>query len=123
MILNELLTYATSYRSNNAIENIKKLMLDFYTSDEILTAKKLLWDVYGNFLENFTDRRTTDNRTAEDANLNDILIALINLDAKNVTTEFVAKDLHRVPKRAPEELNPFSLSVAYMHHFRFYLKS
>ena len=98
-------------------------MLDFYTSDEILTAKKLLWDVYGNFLENFTDRRTTDNRTAEDANLNDILIALINLDAKNVTTEFVAKDLHRVPKRAPEELNPFSLSVAYMHHFRFYLKS
>ena len=109
MIVNELLTYAKYYINNSTFENLKKLMLSFYTPEEILIAKRLLWEVCGNHLDNLTERKTTDKRTSEDANLNDLLSALIAIDANNVTTEFVAKDLLRLPKRAPEELNVTSL--------------
>ena len=109
MIVDELLTYATYHLNNSTLENIKKLIINFYTAEEILTSKKVLWEAFGNYLETFTDRKTTERRTSEEANLDDVLKALINLDSKNVIFEFVSKDLHRLPNRSPEELNVTSM--------------
>ena len=109
MIVNELLTYAIHHIDNSSLDNIKKLMLNFYTSEEILDARKILWEVCGNSLDNFIERKTTDKRSSEEANLHDILTALINLNSNDLTPNFVAKNLNRLLYETPENLNLTSL--------------
>ena len=105
MIINELLSYTSFYLDKSASENIRKILLSFYTADEILIAKKCLWENYKTNLQNFQDRKTTEKRTAKEANLDDIFKAFVTLDEVSVTTIFVSQNLDRLPRLNPEELN------------------
>ena len=45
MIVNELLTYACFHLNDSLADNIINVMLDFYSHEDIVEAKRLLWDV------------------------------------------------------------------------------
>ena len=105
MIINELLSYTLHYLEKSTIENIRKVLSNFYTLDEVKNSKKLLWDVYKDDLTDYQDRKSTENRSAKDAHLDDIFKALKTLDELSRELKFVAHDLDRIPSFNPEELN------------------
>ena len=45
MHINELLTYIIHYINNSTINNIKKVIINFYNCEEILLAKKTIMGV------------------------------------------------------------------------------
>ena len=51
---NELLAFLCYYIHNSAFDNIKKVVIDFYSDDDILDAKKLLWEIASDNLEAYT---------------------------------------------------------------------
>ena len=105
MHVNELLTYATHFMHNSALDNTKKIIEFFYSSEEINYAKKALWDVATDDIGPLVKRNNTCRRTTSVANINDIFDALIKLDSLSKLPKFVAVNLSRVPDRQPEELN------------------
>ena len=106
MIVNELLSYAIFCHNANAVDNCKKVIIDFYNSDEIKAAKRSLWMECGNHLtENYQNRKSNENRTASTAYLEDIIKGIKELDAKGKLPDVVARDISRIPDRQPEQLN------------------
>ena len=106
MIVNELLSYAIFCHNANAVDNCKKVIIDFYNSDEIKAAKRSLWMECGNYLtENYQNRKSNENRTASTAYLEDIIKGIKELDAKGKLPDVVARDISRIPDRQPEQLN------------------
>ena len=99
MIVNELLNYVYHYIDKSAI------VLNFYTVNEVTEAKKCIWQNFKDHLESYSERKSTEKRSAKDANLDDIFKALKALDEGEVSCEFVSKDLSRLPSVNPEELN------------------
>ena len=105
MIINELLNYVHHYLDRSAIDHIKTIVLKFYTVNEVTEAKKCMWHNFKDYLEPYVERKSTGNRSAEEANLDDIFKAFKVLDEKGVNCEFVSQDLSRLPSVNPEELN------------------
>ena len=103
--INELLTYACHYINNSTQKNVKKVIEFFYSEDEIIAAKQILWDVAGDNLEPMVVRKTSNNRTSAEASIDDIFDAVTKLDSDDKLPKFVASDLARLPDRQPEELN------------------
>ena len=110
-IVNELLTYAKHYVNCSTIENIKKMIMNFYSESDIVQAKRLLWSETSGtkLLGKYPERKSTDNRPVSVAHINDIMEALKTLDSADKIPDFVARDLDRLPDRQPEELNLLSL--------------
>ena len=107
--INELLSYSSHYINNSNIQNIKKIIVNFYDNDEVLTAKKLLWELKSDFLGPYNERKSTVNRSSSEANLNDIFDGLQTLDTIDQIPNFVAKNIDKIPERQPEEINIVSL--------------
>lgn len=105
MIVNELLTYAKHYINCSTIDNVKKVIHNFYNNDEIIEAKKALWSIAPSTLGNFPDRKSSDKRHMSIAHVDDIFDALKRLDALDKLPEVAACNLNRLPDRQPEELN------------------
>ena len=87
------------------IESVKRIFINFYNSDEIADAKKILWEGRESTLGQISQRFNTGNRSAAKANMDDIFDAAKKLDAADKLPEVLAKDLDRLPDRQPEELN------------------
>ena len=64
VIINELLAYAQHHISASAIDNAKKMTIFFYNEDEIINAKKVLYDNRGDKLGQYPARKNTDIRKA-----------------------------------------------------------
>ena len=111
MVQSELLTYVVHYYQRNSAEKIKNTVLAFYTAEEIVTAKTVIWHAYENCLPPERRRVTTDKRSANEANLTDIIGAVSDLDAKGkvLSGRFCAMKLDRLPKYAPEETNVMAM--------------
>ena len=106
--INELLTYSCHFMNNSTIENIKKGIEFFYSEEEVINAKKILWEISSSDLDSTcTIRKSTNKRTGTAANIDDIFEALVKLDSLSKLPNFVAKDLSRIPDRQPEEYNSF----------------
>ena len=83
MVQSELLTYVVYYYQRNSAEMmIKNTVLAFYTAEEIVKAKTVIWHAYENCLPPERRRVTTDTRSANEVNLTDIIGAVSDLDAK-----------------------------------------
>ena len=107
---NELLAYVQFYRNNSNSDNIKKVLINFYFSDEITSAKDTLWLFCGAHLGDKISRRSSTTLNQQDADLSDILAAFKHLDENNVDIPvFVPVKLDRLPKYGPEEINIFTL--------------
>ena len=103
--IDELLCYATYYINNSCRNNIKRIVCNFYSQEDIIASKKLLWSLSSEFLEPYKERKTTNQRSSADANVNDIFEALLKLDSVDKLPSFVAKKMDNLPNREPEELN------------------
>ena len=93
--ISELLSYATFYMDSSCIDNIKKIIINFYSSEEIAEAKRLLWETCVNDLQPYTERKNTDKRSSTDANIADIFDAIVKLDDLNKLPNFAAKKIDR----------------------------
>ena len=95
------MTYAIYYLNNSTIDHIKKIVINFYNADEILVAKKCLWQLCSRDLEPFVDKKPSDKRSSNEANLVDIFDALLKLDANEKLPNFVAQNIEKIPDRQP----------------------
>ena len=107
LIVNELLTYMTHYVKNSSMENIRKIVLNFYSEDEVIDAKKVLWNSTSD-IGVYSERKKSENRTVAEAHLNDIIEAILKADADSTLPTFVAINVEKLPDRQPEELNLLS---------------
>ena len=102
--------YVGTFRNCSSIENIRKVILHFYTSAEISDAKKSLISTGSDMLngcEYLTDRRTSTQRSASDTEVDDIIHLFDVLDSCDDLKElqFAALSYDRLPKYGPEEIN------------------
>ena len=107
IVINELLAYCTYHAKGSTCEAIKRVIMDFYTPDEITTAKNTMWQEYGtDVLGPTPSRQDSPNRSAHEVEIDDLLNAVnvIDRDAGHLMT-FVAWNLGRLPRVAPEELD------------------
>ena len=105
MLINELLAYANHYINSASVENVKKVILNFFSDDEIITAKRMLFTECSASLGTPTERKSTEKRKASVANVDDIFIALLKLDVEGIDPDILARNIDRVPDRQPEEVN------------------
>ena len=116
IVVNEVLSYCAYYMHSSTRDAIKRVVLDFYNPEEISYAKRTLWDSLGSeFLGNTKSRQDSHIRFAHECEIDDILNALAKIDADQSDSEghvhFVAYDLGRLPRVAPEELDVSSLAL------------
>ena len=108
MIVNELLSYVIHCFKAGTHGNLLRILSNFYDVDEIILAKKTLWEVSKDNIDvigEYQDRRGGSTRTAVEAHTEDILNAVKKLDAIQKFPDIVARNLDRIPDRQPEELN------------------
>ncbi len=107
---NECLAYIDYYRNNSSLDNLKKVVINLFTADEISVAKDVLWaSVTG--LGDKRNRRDSNARLHQDADLQDLYTAFKKVDELQLEAPiFVAQRLERLPRHGPEEINVFSLA-------------
>ena len=109
----ELLCFAQHFLNCSAPNNVKNITVNFYTDDEIIAAKRVLWSENNKpFLAKYADRRNTNLRTGAEANIDDIFTALSALDKLedvDKKTQYAAHNLSRLPSENPEDLNKVSM--------------
>ena len=107
VLFNALLSYVSYAMQNSSIENIKHAVLGHFSSQEVINSKDLLWETCDMTVigEKFK-RKDSQVRTEKEANLCDILSALVKLDEQNKSPKFavLATDLNKIPKFNPEEI-------------------
>ena len=103
--INELLTYLSCYMHNSTLANIKKNIVSFYSFEDIIEAKKLLCGINKESLGPYVERRNSGRRSCSEAALDDIVEAMQKLDLSDNLSNFVTKNVQKIPDRQPEELN------------------
>ena len=108
--LNELLSYVCCYRNRSNVDGIRRVVLSFYTQEEITIAKNLLVCEFHAQIKNTsftTERRSSTVRPAHYAEMDYIIGILDDLDAQQapVAFLFVSSDITRIRKYGPEEIN------------------
>ena len=107
---NECLTYIYHYRNNYNQNNLKKTVLNFFTGDEILLAKDVLWAKVSGLGDKKVCRDSS-ARLHQGMDLLDILGAFKKIDDNNIDSPtFVVFHLDHLPRHGPEEINVFSLA-------------
>ena len=95
VIINELLAYAQHHISASAIDNAKRMTIVFYNEDEIINAKKVLYDNRVDKLGPFPTRKNTDIRKATVVHVDDIFDGLKTIDSLNAPLDVVAQSLDK----------------------------
>ena len=110
-IVNELLTYTLFHFNICSYDEIKQTVLDFYTPDEIKEAKELFWSSQSEKLPLFESRRDSASRSAQEANIIDLLNAIKKIDNEEAQLpQFSAVNLSRLPKNTPRDLDSMTKS-------------
>jgi len=110
IIWNELLAYVCHYRDKSNVDALRRVVLGFYSAEDICNAKKLLVQEFRPSVGAcpfLTERRNSTTRLAHEAEFDDILGIFDAMDAQNglSTCLFAASNFDQVPKYGPEELN------------------
>ena len=107
MVMNHLLTFVSSYRSRSSTLQMKTVLLNYYSHDEINEARQVMIDNTKDIIPDFPhlSKKRTDsvNRQANDImfdDISDMFKALDSADQQSVPT-FVCDDVTRLPA-APE---------------------
>jgi len=114
VVMNELLMYAVHQRNRSSLSLLQSAIFNFYTGVDITAAKKQLISSYDSYVRDsrlITERRSSTQRSASEAEVDDTLELLDIVDNLNVlsTVQFGALKYDRLPKYGPEELNICSL--------------
>ena len=92
--------------------NVKRAVLGHFTLTDIKVAKEALFNACdSNIIGEFRKRKTSVSRSDADANMTDIIDALITLDkqGQRPSVAMSATDLSAIPRSRPEELNDISV--------------
>ncbi len=106
-IIDYLLTYIVGQVHQRPKDQIKIVVLNHFTKEEILQSEMLLWEKCANLgLDKLVQRLDSNHRPAEDANTDDILGAVNKQFTLSKTPHFLmrSEDIRRLPKYAPGEL-------------------
>ena len=111
VIYSELLMYVIYHRDRSSHDLLKKVILSFFTPDEIGDAKRQLVSAFSTDLEGsnaLTDRRKSVARRVHEAEFDDICTMVDILDVRNLLdrVNFAAIRWDRIPKYGPEDTNP-----------------
>ena len=58
--ISKLLCYCIHYINNSYVNNIKKIIANFHSLQDIYIAKKLLWELGREFLDAFIERKSSE---------------------------------------------------------------
>ena len=113
IVVNSFLTYCFHCTKCFAHDDIKNVLLDFYSGQTITESKKLLWEVYSDCLPTFEKRVCRGLRSVEDKEIDDIFKALKSIDEKYANcpmpTVFAATDLNQLPPCMPTDNAPLAI--------------
>ena len=112
LILQPLLAYCACSIMSSSSENVKNAVVSYFSREQILTAKQVLWLESDNSVIGEKHRRKDSTiRSEKEANAMDIVNALIKLDEANKMPCFVvdASNLRMIPQSNPEEMNNISI--------------
>jgi len=109
-MFDEVLAYVNYYRDSSSAESIRRVVLTFFSAEDICNAKTMLAHEFSTVLINcllVTERRSSNARQAHEAEVEDIIGIFDVLDAQHMLDRylFTAVDLRKLPKVAPEESN------------------
>jgi len=114
VICNELLMYVNCFRDRAQVDNVKKVLSSFYSSNEISEAKKLLLTISTDTVnsEFATERRSSTQRLASEAEIDDIVGLFNMLDCGGCLNgiKFAACNYDRLPMYGPEDLNECAIA-------------
>ena len=121
MIVNGLLCFAIHHLGSAANHNIELTLNNFYNHQDVVDAKEALWAACGAHLKPLTMCKKGKLRTAKEGNIEEIIEALVKLDAISKTPEVYVSNLDTVPDRQPESWNYASMikEVADLKRYRF----
>lgn len=107
----QVLMYCEYHRHNSSKANIVRVSAAFFDDEEIADAKAMLWNIFGDeVLGQCYDRHDSSNRISKEANMEDILKALADLEDNSINVQCVTNVWNRVPKVSPEAVNELSLA-------------
>ena len=112
VVINPTLCYMAASLDNSPADHICKCCHDFYTLEELNTAKNVLWEVGDkSIMPAFKKRRDSSNRSEASAVLSDMITVLQKLDAAQKMPKFAVdiSGLNRIPKAIPSETNSISM--------------
>ena len=111
VIVSKVLCYINTYLQSCAPANVKRVVVNEFSEDAILNAKKLLWTSHARcHLPEWKERKNSTTRTSAEINTGDIIEGLQSLDQQEHNVKFMVSDIVDLPKYSPEELN----SVAFL---------
>ena len=121
MIVNGLLCYAIHHLGSAANDNIELTIKNFYNHEEVVEAKEALWAACGEHLKPLSMCKKGKLRSAKEGNIEEIMEALVKLDATSKTPEVFVSNLDTVPDRQPESWNYASMiqEVAALKRYRY----
>ena len=107
-----MLAYISFAIDKGTCAKVQNATVGLFSIDEIVDAKNELWAVSGNHLHEKQNRKTLSLRTEKEAHAEDIIEALKKLNEENHMPRILidAKDLDKIPRSHPEELNDVSLA-------------
>ena len=109
LYINEVLCYVSKYFHSSTKEQLCKTIERFYITDELIKAKKILYEIYPS-LGKFPQRKTSTVRSENSAHSEDIVQAIINLDGEKKECKFGAVNLDRIPRCSPNETELFAVA-------------
>ena len=114
VICSDLLMYVNYFRDRAEVNNVKKVLVSFYSSDEITDAKKQLMTLGTDAVssEFVTERRSSTQRSASEAEVDDIIGLFDTLDRGRLldNVKFAACNYDRLPAYGPEDLNSCAIA-------------
>ena len=110
IVINELLSYVGFYRNGANIDALRRTVLTFYSPTAVSQAKRILIGKFQSKLvtcPRLSERRSTTTRSAQEAEVDDIIGIFETLDAQGALKNamFAAVKLANIPKFGPEEIN------------------
>ena len=110
-VVNELLCYSQFHLKITIKKNIIEAVGRHFSLDEVVAAKDCLCGVFSNqptLKLKLKNRRNTTNKMKADSIIEDIINAMIDIDQKGGTTNFVARNIDRLPRCDPKDIDPYA---------------
>ena len=110
IVINEVLSYIQYYIHKSTRENIRNVLIRFFNAETIINAKTLLWEKCQGILGPIDVRRSSNIRTAKEADVTDLINGFdkINKSPFDVPV-FVAVDFENLPRFPPEDIEHMSI--------------
>ena len=109
-VCNELLCYMQYHLKISAKNMVTDIVKRHFTHDEIVAAKMCLSEAYADSIaRKLKNRRNTVNKKKADAIVDDIANVLVELDQKSLVTNFVSRDIGRLPRCDPTDIDSYAV--------------